>query len=81
MFKKTREARVFLYAFLLFFVLSLFFVFTSYGQDTTRIAKSDTTLTINGKTAKYPVYVGSRGGKYVIVTSKKGTTYKKYLPR
>jgi hypothetical protein len=33
--------------------------------------------TINGKVFK--LYVGSRGGKYTLVTSKSGNVYKKYF--
>jgi len=37
----------------------------------------DTTI----KNVKYSIYQGSKGGKYIIVTSKTGTQYKKYLPK
>lgn len=35
--------------------------------------------TINGKVFK--LYVGSRGGKYTLVTSKSGNVYKKYFKK
>lgn len=31
------------------------------------------------KGVEYPIYMGKKGGCYIIVTSKKGKTYKKYL--
>ncbi len=47
------------------------------GTDLTRNAtpQKDTTI---AKTV-YKIYVGSRGGRFIIVTSKKGTQYKKYI--
>lgn len=42
--------------------------------------KKDTPVkdtTIKGVTI--PLYVGSKGGKYILVTSKSGNVYKKYL--
>lgn len=74
--KNTREARVIVYSLILSIILSLFFVFTSYGQDSSRVIK-DTTI----KGITYKLYVGSKGGKYIVVTSKTGTTYKKYFPK
>lgn len=37
------------------------------------------TVTIKGKV--YPIYKGSRGGLFIVRTSKKGNTYKQYLKK
>lgn len=57
-------------------VCSLFIVATSFAADK---PIKDTTLTVNGVKASYKVFEGGRGGKYVIVKSKTGSTYKKYF--
>lgn len=59
------------------FILCLFF--STQVQAQPKPQAKDTTY-IKGKA--YPVYVGSRGGQYIIVTKKDGSgTYKKYLPQ
>lgn len=57
-------------------IASLFIVLTSFATDK---PVKDTTVKINGVSQSYKMYVGIKGGKYIIVTSKTGSTYKKYF--
>lgn len=45
-------------------------------KPTDKVLK-DTTI----KSIVYKLYVGSKGGKYIIVTSKAGNQYKKYFKK
>jgi hypothetical protein len=64
---------------ILIIALALTGVF-SYSQDSlTKNATFVKDTTIAAKV--YKIYQGSRGGRFVIVTSKTGTQYKKYLPK
>lgn len=78
----------------LFILLLLLSPITMYSQNYVRngnkfihqTIKKDsinvkTKFTYEYKGVEYPVYIGKKGGYYIIVTSKKGKTYKKYLPK
>lgn len=52
----------------------LFITITSFAGGNDKVVK-DTTI---NKTV-YHLYEGSKGGRYIIVTSKKGNQYKKYF--
>lgn len=64
----------------------MFFATSASGQTQPSQAKpkqnantdkviGDTTI----RSSKYQIYVGSRGGKYIIRTKKDSTTYKQYI--
>ena len=67
-------------AIVLLFVLMCFA--DSFAQTYKPVPKAATTVTkdtlINNQ--KVSIYTGSKGGRYILVQSKKGNTYKKYLP-
>lgn len=64
----------------LLFIISLFFSINSFAQtDLTKNAKVIKDTTIN-KTV-YKLYEGSKGGKFIIVTSRNGNQYKKYFKK
>lgn len=51
------------------------------APQTTAPAATGETYT-NPRTGEvYDVHTGSRGGKYILVTSRDGNVYKKYLPK
>lgn len=64
-------------------LLSIFSMLAICSQAQTKpVAKTpvsvkDTTI----KGVKYPLYVGSKGGRYIIVTSKAGNEYKRYFSK
>ena len=64
----------------LLLILTLLFTINLVdAQPTKPIKPSTETYTYQKKV--YPVYIGSRGGKYILVTSKNGNEYKKYLKK
>lgn len=78
----------------LFILFLLLLPITMYSQNYVRngnkfvhqTIKNDsvdvkTKFTYEYKGVEYPIYMGKKGGCYIIVTSKKGKTYKKYLPK
>ncbi len=62
-----------------FSIALLFAVSEATAQTSKPVDKvlKDTTI----KNVKYKLYVGSRGGKYVVRTSKTGNTYKQYIKK
>lgn len=64
-------------------LLSIFTMLAICSQAQTKpVAKTpvsvkDTTI----KGVKYQLYVGARGGRYILVTSKAGNQYKKYFSK
>lgn len=58
----------------LFFAICLLISFTVFAGD--KVVK-DTTI----KGTICQIYEGSRGGKYIIVISKNGNSYKKYFKK
>lgn len=48
-------------------------------EDTTKKGSTKTKMTITKKGVVYPVWKGSKGGLYIIRTSKKGNKYRQYL--
>lgn len=58
----------------LLFVLLIFISSIGYSQ-TKGIYIKDTVI----KSVTHKLYMGSRGGRYIVVTSKTGTTYNRYI--
>ena len=59
-----------------------FITVAGHSQTTDPLTKNatyqkDTTI----KSAAYKIYVGAKGGRFIIVTSKAGNQYKKYLKK
>lgn len=58
---------------------------TYYDFDANKKAKTEAAAKVvgsakyNGK--EYPLYQSSRGSLYILIVSKAGNTYKKYLPK
>ena len=52
---------------------------TYYDFDANKKAKVVGSAKYNGK--EYPMYQSARGSLYIIIVSKTGKTYKKYLPK
>lgn len=68
----------------LFFILFFIFLFSYAARiDMTLRAQTPSGEVYKDKEGKtYTVYVGARGGKYILKTSKKtGKEYKYYLPK
>lgn len=61
----------------LLFILFMSMACIAQAQTKPEPTKQAQDTTIKGVT--YQIQVGSRGGKYIVVTSKKGTIYKRYL--
>lgn len=64
------------------FLLILTLLFALQGAQAQPTPKPKAIDTTYIKGVPHPVYLGSRGGQYIIVTKKDSTgTYKKYLPK
>jgi len=66
--------RVLKFALLVLLGLALFTA-DSFGQEPVKDKELKDTVI---KTVKYKMYIGSRGGRYVLKTSKNGVIYKMY---
>lgn len=68
----------------LFIVLGMMFSTTAQQKVDSIKKVKITTLSVKDTTInniKYPLYVGPKGGRYIIVTKKDGGQYKKYFPK
>lgn len=62
------------------FVLLLTAAYGAQSQTIVTITTKDRVLKDTViKDIKYPMYIGSKGGKYIIRTSKSGSMYKQYI--
>ena len=61
----------------LLFILFMSIACIAQAQTKPEPTKQAQDTTIKGIT--YQIQIGSRGGKYILITSKTGTTYKRYL--
>ena len=76
--------KVALVIFSVFAMLTIFAVsYPAHSQDTTKVIRNTAPVkdtVIRG--VKYPIYVGSKGGRYIIRTSKTtNKEYKQYLKK
>jgi len=62
--------------------VALIFSAASVQAQTTPAKTTDKVLKDSlVKGVKTPIYIGGRGGKYILVTSKSGNVYKKYIKK
>lgn len=73
---KVLAVLVFILAILMFGATANHLTAQTLPKPTDKVLK-DTVI----KTVTYKLYQGSRGGKYIIRTSKTGTSYKQYIKK
>jgi len=59
----------------IFVILFIMLSVNSFCQTVEKRPIKDTII----KGATYPLYVGAKGGRYIIITSKTGVVYRKYF--
>lgn len=62
-------------------LLSIALLFCSYSSNAGQLNNDKPVKDTVINKVTYKLYIGAKGGKYIIVTSKTGTQYKKYFKK